>query len=758
MAAATVEYDPFDPDFYPTDPFSVYQRMRDEAPVYWSEKWQFWVLTRFDDVRAAALDAETFRSFEGMDIDDSRLEHVPPGSIGSMDNPRHDQVRSVVQPYFLPRRIATLEDGIRRVVRDLVAAWRDRGAGGRVGQVDLAQELAWPMPFDVFFYLMGFPTRSEENPAQRAQREQLEQWTHDLKDRIPGTPHLGPKAKAATDKVQQYFIDVLNARRHTPRDDLMTKMVTADIDGVPFVPDEITPVSEISGLMMILFLGGAESTAGLTGTLFKLLAENPDQRRLLLDDPSLIPAAVEEAMRLITPLQLTARTTSREVTLHGVTIPKGGRVVLVPGAANRDERRFPDPDTFDVRRPPGRHLGFGEGVHGCLGAPLARLEARIALEEALPVLGEYDLAGPPGFYPSSPNMYVWKYLPVSFGGHAVAAAGSRDGQRPHVEEVHHRTTTMTLTTVEYETDVRVAAKRVEADGVVSLTLHDVGGRALPPWTPGAHVDLILGDAPTRQYSLCGDPADHGEYRVGVLRDPNGRGGSLHVHDRLRTGDVVRIRGPRNNFELAPAPRYLFIAGGIGITPILTMIRSAEAAGAQWRLVYGGRQRASMAFLDELARYGERVTVQPQDEVGLLDLDTLLGEPFDDTLVYCCGPEPLLAAVEERCRPRRALHVERFSAKPLTAPARTDAFDVVLTRSELTLTVPPDRSILQVVEDAGVGVLSSCAEGTCGTCETSVLAGEPDHRDSVLTEDDRQRGDCMMICVSRSCSPQLVLDL
>jgi ferredoxin-NADP reductase len=463
-------------------------------------------------------------------------------------------------------------------------------------------------------------------------------------------------------------------------------------------------------------------------------------------------------MRLITPLQLTARTTSREVTLHGVTIPKGGRVVLVPGAANRDERQFPDPDRFDVTRPRGRHLGFGEGVHGCLGAPLARLEARIALEEALPVLGEYELAGPPGFYPSSPNMYVWKYLPLTFGGHASA------DHRPHVEAVHHRTTAVTLATAEFEADVRVAAKRTAADGVVTLGLHAVDGHALPPWTPGAHVDLVLDGldppAPTRQYSLCGDPADHHEYRVGVLRDPNGRGSSLAVHDRLQAGDVVRIRGPRNNFELVPAPRYLFIAGGIGITPILTMVAAAEAAGAQWRLVYGGRQRASMAFLDELAGYGDRVTVCPQDETGLLDLDTLLGTPQAGTLVYCCGPEPLLNAVEQRCAtwPRRALHVERFSAKPLTAPARAEAFEVVLARSELTLTVPPDRSILDVVDEAGVGVLSSCAEGTCGTCETPVLDGEPDHRDSVLDEDERQAGACMMICVSRSRSPRLVLDL
>jgi ferredoxin-NADP reductase len=311
-----------------------------------------------------------------------------------------------------------------------------------------------------------------------------------------------------------------------------------------------------------------------------------------------------------------------------------------------------------------------------------------------------------------------------------------------------------------EADVRVEDKAEVADGVVALTLRPIADSPLPPWAPGAHVDLILDGAPTRQYSLCGDPADHHGWRLGVLRDENGGGGSRFVHDRLRAGDTVRVRGPRNNFELVSSPRYLFVAGGIGITPILSMIAAATAAGADWQLLYGGRQRASMAFLDELARYGDRVTVVPQDEMGLLDLDAWLGVPQPDTLVYCCGPEPLLAAVEERCRawPPRSLHVERFSARPLTAPVRAEAFDVELARSKLRLTVPPDRSILDVVEEAGIGVLSSCAEGTCGTCETGVLSGLPDHRDSVLTEEERTAGDCMMICVSRSCTARLVLDL
>nr|WP_308122000.1 PDR/VanB family oxidoreductase [Streptomyces sp. TRM70350] len=306
----------------------------------------------------------------------------------------------------------------------------------------------------------------------------------------------------------------------------------------------------------------------------------------------------------------------------------------------------------------------------------------------------------------------------------------------------------------------VAARDHLAEGVVRLTLTRPDGGALPPWQPGAHLDLCLASGLVRQYSLCSDPADRTRWQVAVLRAPGGRGGSAEVHDRLAAGAPVRVRGPRNNFPLHPAPRHLFLAGGIGVTPILPMVRQAEQLGSDWELVYGGRSLATMAFHAELREaYGDRVRLVPQDRDGLPDLDALLGTPRPGTLVYCCGPEGLLRAVEERCAswPAGALHVERFA--PKCAPREVEGeFEVELARSGRTLTVPPGTSVLDAVEQAGVQVLSSCREGTCGTCETAVLAGTVDHRDSLLTPDEQAAHDTMMICISRAAGPRLVLDL
>jgi ferredoxin-NADP reductase len=319
---------------------------------------------------------------------------------------------------------------------------------------------------------------------------------------------------------------------------------------------------------------------------------------------------------------------------------------------------------------------------------------------------------------------------------------------------------ITRTASDFEASVVVRARRDEADGVVGLELALPDGGELPAWSPGAHIDVELPTGLTRQYSLCGDPADRSIWRIGVLREPDGRGGSRWIADELAEGQILRVRGPRNNFPLLPAQRYVFVAGGIGITPLLPMIGAAAASGAEWELHYGGRTRPSMAFVSALSTHGDRVRLHPQDEVGLLPLETILGTPTPDTLVYCCGPSPLLDAVELRCREwgPGVLHVERFTAVAVQTDGTDTGFEVVLERSGLTVDVPPELTVLEAVENAGIDVLSSCTEGICGTCETTVLEGEPDHRDSLLTDDEKAAGDTMMICVSRCRGARLVLDL
>ena len=499
--------------------------------------------------------------------------------------------------------------------------------------------------------MLGLPYSEAEGGGQ------LMRWVHELKDRAPNDIRLTPVAKAATRGIQDYFVELLNDRRRRPRNDLVSYLVQADIDGTPFVDADIKPASEIMGLMMVLFLGGVESTAGLTSTVFKLLAENPDQRDLLLADPSLIPDAVEETLRFATPLQLAGRTTSREVELHGVTIPAGGRVVLLYGAANRDERHYPDPDTFDLRRERGRHLGFSEGMHGCLGAPLARLEVQTALEEALPVLGRFELAGEPERYATTPNMYVWSHLPLRFDPSNARTRHAPRGRRDRAAPPTH-----TVMEHEIAIDVQVQAKELVADGVATLTLTSVDGTALPRLDAGRarRPDPRRGTDPAvlavRRRRTTAAPTASASCATTAAAAARG------TCTTAAPGDTVWVRGPRNHFVLDAAPAYVFVAGGIGITPILPMVAAAEAAGATWSCCTAAAGAARWRSSTSSRRTATGSRVWPQDEVGLLDLDALLGHAREDTLVYVCGPEPLLTAVEQRCAawPHGALHLERFA--------------------------------------------------------------------------------------------------
>lgn len=309
-------------------------------------------------------------------------------------------------------------------------------------------------------------------------------------------------------------------------------------------------------------------------------------------------------------------------------------------------------------------------------------------------------------------------------------------------------------------DLVVIERVEEAEGVVTIRLAAPSGERLPLWEPGAHIDVLVGNGIERQYSLCSHfHAD--TWRIAVLREPNSRGGSSYIHESVQVGDMVKTRGPRNHFPLVDAADYLFIGGGIGVTPMVPMLGEVLFdKGVPWRFYYGGRTRASMAFRDRLEALG--AVIWPEDEKGLLPLQQVIGDCGPGTAVYCCGPELLIAAVEDICATlgRPAPHVERFAARAVdtTGDPGDHEFTVVVNSTGAEYQVPREKSIVEVLQAAGVRIMTSCAEGVCGTCETKVLSGEIAHRDSLLSEEDRAEGIYMMPCVSRCKGDRIVLDI
>lgn len=313
-----------------------------------------------------------------------------------------------------------------------------------------------------------------------------------------------------------------------------------------------------------------------------------------------------------------------------------------------------------------------------------------------------------------------------------------------------------------EIAARVLELRYEADSVVSVRLGALDGSPLPDWSPGAHLDLVLPIGLVRQYSIVESDPFQRWYRIAVLRDPASRGGSEYVHLFLRPGQQVAIRPPLNHFQLATAQEYLLIAGGIGITPLIPMIDALDADGATWHLHYAGRSRAAMAFVDRLALYEDRVTCWDSTAGRRLDLERVIPQARTGLVLYSCGPSRLIEAIQASARKAqwhdRDIHFERFKASPRPRASADRPLVVRATRSGKSVEIASDETILNGLTRAGIKVPSSCMSGLCGTCEVRVLAGQPDHRDDVLTPVQREAGDRMLVCVSRGLSDQLDLEV
>ena len=394
--SAPVVYDPYAYEIH-EDPYPTYRRLRDEAPAYCNEERGFWALSRYRDVHGAMQDHQTFSSSEGVALERGTAMRIP--MIIALDPPRQTQLRRLVSKGFTPRRVAEMEPAVRALARKWLAPLVARGHG------DFIEEFSAKLPMDVISTLLGVPD---------ADQDMLRGWSDALLHREPGKASIPRRGLEGSANMIRYFGEAIAARRRRPGDDLVSALVDAEVDGERLADDEII------GFCFLLVIAGNETTTKMLGNAAILLEHHPDARALLVREPARIADAVDEVVRFDNSTQMLARTATRDVPLHDQTIPAGARVVLLVGSANRDERAFERPDEFDIRRGPTDHLAFGVGIHYCLGASLARLEGRVALEEFLAHVPEYDVDRAGLVRVHSPNVRGYAHVPVRFRATAVA--------------------------------------------------------------------------------------------------------------------------------------------------------------------------------------------------------------------------------------------------------------------------------------------------------------------------------------------------
>lgn len=510
-------------------------------------------------------------------------------------------------------------------------------------------------------------------------------------------------------------------------------------------------MTDMDHLMMIpgLLLAGHETTTNfLCMSMSHLLANGLWERAT--HDNDACKAALEELLRYESAITGMRRVATVDTSIAGRSVKAGTPLFVAYNSGSHDPTVFAEPDKIDLDRTSKlQHLAFGKGIHACLGAPLARLLVRLEMRVLRDRLPGLQLVTP---YSET------EYDHVHEGRGLAELHVSWEPQQFQVDRCSQIISKQVITGTGSDFPLRLVEKKKVANDVLEFTLEAENGTTLPPWEPGAHIDISVGGLGYRQYSLCHDAQETNRWRIGVLLESSGLGGSQYLHAAISEGDHIKVRGPRNHFQLQSSTRYLFVAGGIGITPITSMIKAAEKTQAQYKVIYLGATRSSMAYCDELSK-NPHTTIWAKDEKGRFDVQNLANENPQGLKIYCCGPERLITAVEEACAafPIGTLNVEYFAAKD-QSKLKNKPFKVELARSKRVLDVPEDQTLLQVLNANGASILSTCSKGTCGTCEVGVLSGVPEHRDTVLTPLEKLEGKTMMPCVSRCATGLLSLDL
>ena len=742
-------FDPFDAP-YQVDPVEALRWSREREPVFFSERLGYWVVTRYDDVKsvfrantvfspANALEKITPNS-DAANAVLARYGYAMNRTLVNEDEPAHMERRRALLHSFLPEELAHHEPMVRRLARDYVDRFIDRG------HADLVDEMLWEVPLTVALHFLGVPEDDMDTLRRFSVAHTVNTW---------GRP-TPEQQVAVAESVGQFWVyagKVLERMRADPSGPGWMEYALRRQRELP----EVVTDSYLHSMMMAGIVAAHETTANAAGNALRILLENRPLWEQICADPSLIPNAVEECLRVSGSIIAWRRIALADTRVGAVDIPKGAKLLVVMTSANHDGRHFENPDVVDLyRENTTDHLSFGYGSHQCMGKNLARMEIRVFLEEFARRLPHMELVPDQDF----------AYLPnVSFRGPEHLHVRWDPSRNPERRDPALREGRLTFPIGSPQTrllarEVEVAEVVCEAEGIVGLVLRDPSGRDLPSWTPGAHLDLVVGPY-SRKYSLCGSPNDLSSYRIAVLKEEIGRGGSRHVHEAVAPGDTLRIRGPRNHFRLDEgAARHILVAGGIGITPIIAMADRLKAIGRDYAIHYCGRAPATMAFLDRLRRdHGGRLSLYPASEGRRLELAALLDGAPREAVFYACGPARLLDALAGHLAetPER-LRVEHFSSVAGGLdPTRETAFEVELADSGLAIEVAAGTTLLDALRAKGIDVPSDCGEGLCGTCEVSVVSGEVEHRDIVLTAAERREGRRMMSCCSRG-RGRLVLGL
>lgn len=740
VSSRAAAFDAFDGP-YQVDPAEALRWSREQEPVFWSPRLGYWVVSRYDDIKAVFRDNVTFSpaiALEkitpvGREATDALASYgyAMNRTLVNEDEPAHMERRRALLDHFLPENLEPRRAQVRRLVRDRMDRIID------TGRADLVEEMLWEVPLTVALEFLGVPEDDMEVLRRFSVAHTVNTWGRP-------TPEEQVEVAHAVGRFWQYAGEVLERMRAEPDG---SGWMHHAIRQNAVMPEVVTD-SYLHSMMMAIIVAAHETTAHASANMFRTLLTHREAWEDVCRDPSLIPNAVEECLRYSGSVVAWRRKATRATELGGVTLPEGAKLLIVTASANQDDRHFEDGDRFDIYRDNAvDHLTFGYGSHQCMGKNIARMEMRIFLEEftrRLPHLAlmEQEFTFLPNTSFRGPD-HVW-----------VEWDPERNPERRHpaLREAHREFEVGAPSRTEIARRVVVRDLSREAESVLSLALEPAPGQRLPAWSPGAHVELCIGGY-DRKYSLCGDPTEAG-YRVAVLREADGRGGSAHIHDIAREGMEIGLRGPHNLFRLdETAETYLLIAGGIGITPILAMADRLKALGKTYAIHYAGRSRRTMAFLDRLARdHGGRVTAHAADEEARMRLPDLVAALPDRGQIYACGPRRMLTALEDLTagRPEGTLRIEHFAAAAGSLdPGSEKAFVAELADSGLTVEVGADQTLLDAIRATGVDVASDCCEGLCGSCEVDVIEGEIDHRDMVLTRTERARNDRMMACCSRA---------